>query len=291
MLVFDLEDSVRPEDREGARELVAGFIDHEDIPERTTVCVRINAPGSEWWEADLEAFDGRVPLMIPKISAPEDIPAGAGSEIVPILETLSGVDLMPVLADMAGSADGPVIRTVIFGKEDLSAELGHINTDPDSTNPIPSTDLRRSVVMRGLFSYIRWGTPHNLRVIDGVTKRFGWDKATMRDLKAECAFAWGMGAAGKLSVHMAQVAAINEIFHVTDGPAIEPQSGIKPELEQDITTVPRLQAKLINAGRIVREFERNEKAQNIATLQIDGQMTMVGPPAYRLAKAILERAA
>ena len=287
-LVFDLEDSVRPEDKDQARDWLAAYIDTKQVPKGIDFYVRLNMPSSEWWDSDFQVFDGRVPLMIPRISSIKDIPANTESDIIPLLETVEATELVPGLAAMTDAAGRPKIRTVLFGKEDLSAELGHINTDPDSTNPMPSTDLRVNVAMRGLFSYVRWGMSHDLHVYDGVTKYLGGrGEASRQDLEAESAYARQIGAVGKLSIHPSQVATINEVFDPSRTVTVEPQSGVKPDLTQDTSNIPNRDAKLRNAERIIQVFERNQRAQITAALEIDGAQIMVGPPAYRLAQAIL----
>lgn len=290
--VFDLEDPVRPEDKESARTWLSEFIDSGKIPRRLSYCVRLNMPASEWWDDDFRTFNGRVPIMIPRLSSIQEIPIASESEIIPLIETIPSLDLMPEFETLNSDTEGKQkISTVLLGKEDLSAELGHINTDPDSSSPIPSTDLRENPVMRGLFEYLRWGTSHHLHVYDGVSNKLGdLGVAAAASLTEECAYARQLGAAGKLSIHPSQVATINRTFNASNAVVVERRPGIKPELIQDISDVPNLDAKLRTARRIVEVFESNQRAQITTVLEIDGIKRMIGPPAYRLAQTILARA-
>jgi citrate lyase beta subunit len=287
--VFDLEDSVRPADKERSRAWLSGFIDSDKLPSEVDYYVRLNMPGSEWWEDDFQTFESRVPLMIPRISSVDEIPTETESAIIPLIETLPALDLILAFTALNPEREASQkISAVIFGKEDLSAELGHINTDPNSTNPMPSTDLQANPLMRELFAYVRWGTPHDIDIYDGVTKHLASSNAL--SLAEECVYARRIGAVGKASIHPSQVAVINEVFDASNAVAVESQPGTKPELAQDLSDIPNLDAKLHNAKRIVEVFESNQRAQITAALEIDGIKIMIGPPAYRLAQTILARA-
>ncbi len=288
MVVYDLEDSVRPEDKEEARAWLLDYMNKGRTPAGVRYCVRVNEPGSPWRDADIQAFGDRVPLIVPKIRSLDDVPE-TDQGVIPIIETVPALGIVPDLAELRGADGRRQVTTVLFGKEDLSVALGLINTDPNTTDPIPSPDLRRNSAMRDLFSYIRWGSEHDLRIIDGVTRRLQWNQANLADLAAESKFAQILGAVGKLTIHFSQISVVNDVFAQPVQPE-RPSRVAMPELEQDLATVPRLQEKLATALRIIEAFETNQRTQNITVVEIDGNRMMIGPPAYLLASHIVERA-
>src|SRR3990172_11525792 len=73
-LVFDLEDAVAPGEKDRARDLVAVALREGRFGESEPV-VRINAPGTPQFEADLEAVvtAGARALMLPKAESAEGL--------------------------------------------------------------------------------------------------------------------------------------------------------------------------------------------------------------------------
>jgi citrate lyase beta subunit len=296
MFVFDLEDSVRPDDRDDAREVLADFINDGGVPEDAGITVRVNNPRSRWWQEDLEAFDGVADaLVIPQVISVDELPFGGKSSLIPILETIQSIDFMPGITEANAERGERKAPAVIFGKDDLLVALGQINPADNSTNPQPSTDFRVNPLMRDIFSYIRWstpdGNPYKPGVIEGASKRLEWEADGMDDLRDECELVRAAGAVGKVSIHTSQIGTINQVFDPHYPVAVAPRSAPeKPELRQDISDVPNLEEKLANARRMVEAVETNTRPQNIAVWEIDGKTMMVAPPAYRLVKSILARA-
>lgn len=284
VVAFDLEDSVRPEHKVYARGLLAQFLANVSL--RAACCVRVNERGSEWWEEDFRAFDGVIPLIIPKVTCEDDIPAGA-SEVIPVIETVAGLSLVHEIG--ASSARVCNVFRVIFGKEDLLADMGQLNPAADSTNPIPTSDLRHNTTLRDIFLYMRRGSRHGVEMIEGVTKTLDRSPAGLQDLAAECEYAKALGASGKVAIHQYQAEVIDAVFASESGPEPPPAGVCLPDLAQDFASVPHAEEKLENAQRIVKAFEENTKRQNITSVDIDGSAMMVGPPMYHLAKVLLEK--
>ena len=78
-VILDLEDSVAPADRETARTDVAAWVSTYVGP----VQVRVNAPGSEAFEADLAALPTGVELRVPKVEGPGDLTRWPGAASMP----------------------------------------------------------------------------------------------------------------------------------------------------------------------------------------------------------------
>ena len=64
------------------------------------VSVRVNAPGTPWWEADVAAVRaaGARLVMLPKAERPEDLEALAPARVIALCETAAGILAAPRLA-------------------------------------------------------------------------------------------------------------------------------------------------------------------------------------------------
>lgn len=115
--ILDLEDSVAPEHKDRARDLVTAALADLD-PDR--VIVRVNAPGTLWWEADVAAVRaaGARLVMLPKAERPEDLEALAPARVIALCETAAGILAAPRLAA------SPSCAALTWGAEDLIADLG-----------------------------------------------------------------------------------------------------------------------------------------------------------------------
>ena len=121
---FDLEDGVLPEEKPAARELIAETLRRAAPgPLRT---VRVNAVGTDWFRADLEAIlvPGLEGVCVPKVEWPEQVvqvaerlPGEVG--IVVAIESAAGLIRAPEIA-----AAHPQVIGLMFGAEDYALDLG-----------------------------------------------------------------------------------------------------------------------------------------------------------------------
>jgi citrate lyase subunit beta / citryl-CoA lyase len=76
-LSFDLEDAVVPEAKDAARRAIAAALEQAPADQAKTVIVRVNAPGSADFEADLDAVvrPGLDAINLPKVDTPETVVA------------------------------------------------------------------------------------------------------------------------------------------------------------------------------------------------------------------------
>jgi citrate lyase subunit beta/citryl-CoA lyase len=122
-VILDLEDAVRAEGKSAAREnVLASDLDPE------TVIVRVNAPGTEDFRADV-AMLGRSPFRTVMVAKSED-PAGFAPfddtfSLIALCETARGVQAADRLA-----AHGQVVA-MMWGAEDLVASLGGTSSRRD----------------------------------------------------------------------------------------------------------------------------------------------------------------
>lgn len=187
VVVLDLEDAVAPADKDSARAEVRAWLRH------TAAMVRINAPGTPWFDADaaLVAALG-VPVVVPKAETP-GVLAGFGA-VVALVETARGVERAAELAAV------PSVTRLAFGSVDLAAELGVAPEDRE-----PFAYARSRLVIASAAAGL--APP-----VDGVTTDLRDDER----LEADVRYARRLGFGGKLCVHPRQVAPVRAGFAPTE---------------------------------------------------------------------------
>jgi len=214
-LILDLEDSVALDQKPQAREITRAFLESaRTLPMRPLLIVRINALSTGMSDADLDAVMPGAPdaIMLPKSEggpdvghlaakiavreAEADLPDGA-TRILPIAtETGKGVF---GLGSYARSSHR--LMALTWGAEDLSADLGAETNRLEDGSYADPYRLARALTLLG-------ATAAQVDAIDTVFTLFR-DEAAFR---AECLAARRDGFTGKMAIHPAQVAPINEIF-------------------------------------------------------------------------------
>jgi len=240
-LILDLEDSVAPDARPAARELVRAYLDGRD-----NVWVRINALDTEDADADLEAIMAGAPagIMLPKARSATDANALAerlarleqahelepGSTQILVLCT-ERPEALFTLGTYGNST--PRLTGLSWGAEDLGAAIGTAARRDGDGNWLPPFELARSLC---LFA----AAAAQVAAIDTVYTDF----ADQEGLEKFAANGRRDGFAGMLAIHPNQVDVINRTF------------------------VPTA-AELERAERIVALFEANPGA---GALGMDGKM-------------------
>ena len=214
-LILDLEDSVAAANKAGARETARAFLEaHVPSVDRPLLMVRVNALDTGLTDDDLKAMIAAKPdaIMLPK--------AESGADVVHLdaklnaLEALAGiaeghVKIVVVATETAkavfnlGSYQGasPRLSGLTWGAEDLSADIGsETNRASDGRHTEPFR-IARSLC---LFGAVAAG----VQPIDTVFPAF----RDSEGLRRECEEARRDGFTGKMAIHPAQVAVINEVF-------------------------------------------------------------------------------
>ncbi len=195
-VIVDLEDAVRPEAKDAARQAVARYL----APERP-VYVRVNAAETPWFDADLDAVcrPGLAGLVLSKAEDAGVIRRVArhlhmlpGATVAPLVETARGVWRARRLA----GAD-PRVERLLFGSLDFCLDTG-MSPGADERELAPA---RSHVVLASRVSGI--APP-----IDGITAHID----ATDELQDVCERAQRLGFGGKLAVHPRQVATINAAF-------------------------------------------------------------------------------
>ncbi len=208
VLVFDLEDAVAPDRKQRARETITTVLANSKFEPDCEVCIRINAE-PELIDADLGAlFDAGFgtgnelltldSLVLPKTSSATDVRSvvdrleerATPLQIFALIESASGVLEAPNIASV------PETTALVFGAEDLSADIGATRT-AEGTEVLYA---RERVVLAA--------AANDIDAIDTVFTDFEDESG----LQAETEFAIQLGYDGKLAIHPAQIDPINESF-------------------------------------------------------------------------------
>ena len=118
--ILDLEDAVRPEDKEAAREHIRSW-----LAAGHRAAIRINPVGTSFHQGDLEiaAMPGVTAVLLPKAEIAQDCRdvlglMAAGVALLPLIETARGLLSAPDIAAVDG-----VVR-LLFGSVDFQSDCG-----------------------------------------------------------------------------------------------------------------------------------------------------------------------
>jgi citrate lyase subunit beta / citryl-CoA lyase len=210
-LILDLEDSVAAANRPAARKLAREFLDAH-VSGRIARYVRVNPLAGGLALDDLAATVAGRPdgILLPKCT-PDDVrtldhylsafetaaggPVGVTRIVAIATETAEAVF---ALGHYKGSSSR--LEAITWGAEDLSACIGGNNRTIDGAYDGPY-QLARSLCLLA-------AAAAGVAALDTIYTDFR-DPA---GLQAECAAARRSGFAGKMAIHPAQIAAINEAF-------------------------------------------------------------------------------
>lgn len=191
VVVVDLEDAVSPEAKESARESAARW-----FAEGNPGIVRVNAVGTAWHEADLEALTGVVDVIFLPKSDSAAVLAGVASRLRPggallaLVETAAGVLAAPEVAAVPG------VCRLAFGNFDLSAELG-----VDRDDHLALAPMRSAVVVASAAAELP-------PPVDGVSGVVDDGDA----IAADASHAARLGFGGKLCIHPRQISSAGDPF-------------------------------------------------------------------------------
>lgn len=207
--VLDLEDGISRGELAAARARVAAATaSGGPVP----LAVRTHPVSSEEFAADLEACGpGLAALVIPKVSAPEEV-AAAGEALV--ARGLKGTRLVPMIESAAGLMRAHDILTahasvsgVALGAEDLAADLGLPPALPGSSAAL--LEGRRAALAAARAALVAAASAARVAI------RVDSPYLSLLDVpgtKAEALAGRGAGFTGKFALHPAQVPAIAEAF-------------------------------------------------------------------------------
>jgi citrate lyase subunit beta/citryl-CoA lyase len=206
VIIFDLEDSVSPANKERAREAVAIAV-AEMATGRREIVVRINGLDTPWIARDIAAVAAAKPdaLLLPKIARTDDIrraraAIGAASPSKDMamwlmMETPAAILNAAAIAAIA-SLPPPAITGFVIGTNDLAADLN-----------IPPR-LGRAALLPHLSQALLAARAHGLTILDGTFN----DLDDRKGLKAEAIQGREIGMDGKTVIHPTQVPIVNQAY-------------------------------------------------------------------------------
>jgi citrate lyase subunit beta/citryl-CoA lyase len=189
MVVLDLEDAVKPEDKDRAR---AASVEAAAAGFPSLVAIRVN--GRDPWKApDLRAVasskaDFAIVPMTPGPEAAREAAQATGKPVLAMIETARGV--------LAAAAIAAETRGLIAGTNDLAADLGLR----------PGGD--RAPLVTALQTILLAARAAGVAAYDGVYNRL--DDA--EGFEAQCREGRGFGFDGKSLIHPDQIEAANRLF-------------------------------------------------------------------------------
>ncbi len=258
-VLLDLEDGVAPEEKDRARDLVAGIL-REGGPDGGELVVRINAPGTPWFESDLEAVSasGARALMLPKAESPEGIAQVAlrldgleekqqrgersPARLLALVESASGITRV---ASLGGAS--PRIDALCFGHVDFSRDMGLVETDASS-----------GVILHARSTLAIAARASRVAAIDSVFLDLRDERGFREDVETGIR----LGYEGKLCIHPLQVKIVNEL--------------LTPSGQQ------------IDYARRVVEAWGQARAKGQGVFTLDGRM--IDAPLVAVQERVLERA-
>jgi len=204
-VIFDLEDSVFPDQKAQARSGLAEFLTKERANfQGKYLVIRVNADDTPYWKDDLAVVAQIMPdaVLLPKVTAPQHIHdtyaelstrQDRAPKIWSMVENPLGILRLESIVEQ-GRKSG--LECLILGTNDLVKD-SDIDPGKDRCNLMP------------WFSHVMLvAKSFNVAVIDGVLN----DIKNADALRAECSVAVALGMNGKTIIHPAQVDTVNKAF-------------------------------------------------------------------------------
>lgn len=264
---LDLEDSVAPNEKVGARQnVIEELVEHDwddAIP-----CYRINAVDTRWWYNDIieivaEAGDHVDNIMVPMVNTREDIATVDNlltqvevNNDLPVGEIglqaqIESVEGMSKVREIAAGSDR--LETLVFGPGDYAASVGAAGLTIGSSEGYPGHYWHYQ-----LARIAHAAKEHGLQVIDGPYA----DIDDIEGFRESCRHAVMLGCDGKWAIHPRQIEPANEIFAPSEEEARK-------------------------AERIVDEYQKAME-EGRGAVSIDGEM--VDEATHKMAQNIAEQA-
>ena len=207
-VMFDLEDSVAPANKENARGIVRDSLQRFEFPGKT-VAVRVNQTGTPWFEADVKAAasSSRVAtIVLPKVGSAAEVRSveamlarlGRPIGLEPQIESAAGLEHAGEIA-----AASELVEVLHLGPFDLAASLG---------TPSAGSEIPEELYVHGLIRVLTAARASGRQAIDGpftgIPDLSGLERAARRAAR--------LGYDGKWAIHPDQVAVINATFTPSD---------------------------------------------------------------------------
>lgn len=205
LVVLDLEDAVKPDDKDEARAAAVNAVS-ADWP--MPVAIRVNGVGSQWHSADLEAVaTSKCDYgVLPRAASVQDIRAVRDVLARPVLAMIETAAGVLAAAEITNAA-----QALIAGTNDLRTDLR-----------LP-LDATREPISVSLQLIILAARAAGIPAFDGVYNQL----SDLDGFIAECIHGRSLGFDGKSLIHPDQIAPCNEAF----GPSEEEIEGARQLVE------------------------------------------------------------
>lgn len=194
-VILDLEDAVSEKDKDSARSFLAEYLNNGG-----SGLVRINSIHTRWFDQDLRVClkRGVEGVVLPKAERAEQIATVVrqiprGVKILPLIETAAG------MMNLSEIASAPGVERLIFGTVDFRTEMGIEGEYKELLY------FRSMLVLASKAAGI--APP-----VDGVTISI----SNITEVSDASEYGRRFGFGGKLCIHPAQVAAVNEAYRPSD---------------------------------------------------------------------------
>jgi citrate lyase subunit beta/citryl-CoA lyase len=256
MILIDLEDSVAPEAKAGARIRAIGAIREGGFGQREVI-LRLNGPETPHWNDDLSMLSDCGPegILFPKINEPDDVTfvndalnqfdTEGKISLWLMMETPSSVLYAREIAETVRKI--PRLQGFVIGTNDLVKDTG-VSPGGERANMLP-----------WLMTIVAAAKANGLAVLDGVYNNLSDAAGFAR----ECAQGRALGMTGKTLIHPGQLETCNAAF--------------SPSPEE-----------ITHARLVVKAFE-DADAKDKGVIVVDG--AMVERLHLELARSVLARAA
>ena len=190
LVVLDLEDAVKAQDKEAAR---AAAVEAVTSPWAMPVAIRVNGVGSEWHSRDLDAVAGSKAdfVVVPCAISPRmvrEIAQAVSKPVMAMIETAAGV--------LAAAEIASESAALIAGTNDLRADLR-----------LP-LDATREPISASLQLIVLAARAHGVAVFDGVFNNLEDSDGFL----SEARDGRGLGFDGKSLIHPNQIAPCHDAF-------------------------------------------------------------------------------
>ncbi|MHA7599920.1 HpcH/HpaI aldolase/citrate lyase family protein [Alicycliphilus sp. T452] len=256
MVIADWEDAVAPADKERARRALAEAVAALDGAQRARLLVRINAEGTPWFAADLQALaqlmaQGLAGAVVPKAESAQTLQAvaraaGPQAALLALVESVAGLHAVDALAA------APQVARLAFGHLDFQVDAG-MACGADEAELLP---MRMAVVLAAR----RAGMAAPL---DGVTV----DTRNPERMAGDAERARRMGFGGKLCIHPAQVPVLHAAFAPGEA-AVAHARRVQQALQEAGGGVCVLDGRMVDAPVLAQArqtLERHAHAQRRST--------------------------
>lgn len=239
MCILDLEDAVKPEDKESAREAaIAAVQDKWPMP----VGIRMNAPGTRWHAADLAALSTSDAdfLVVPLVGYADQVEGVASRSRQPVaamIETARGVLAVEEISRVAAA--------VIVGTNDLAADL---------RLPVGSG---RGGMRHAIEKVLLAARASGIAAYDGVYNGLEDDEG----FRAEAAESHALGFDGKTIIHPKHIASCQAAFAPSDADVERARRLVEASGETDGVGAINFEGEMVEAMHVASARRLLERAR------------------------------